>query len=256
MTADLLHALRERVKELTALHATARILQDGTKPLAEVMQALAALLPSAWQYPEITAARIRYQELQADSPGFAESAWRQAAAFTTRDGRAGSIEVFYLEARPPADEGPFLKEERDLIDSLAEMLSSYFQHKLASDALQRAHDELEMQVRARTGAAAAAGGRAVPGRGARAARHRRGPPRPHRAGAGAHQDGAGGAAEQRGLLRLRGPDRRDEPPAGADDPLHAQPDVRDQPAVALRARRWRRRSAAWWSDSAASTASP
>jgi signal transduction histidine kinase len=150
MTADLLHALRERVKELTSLHATARILQDGTKPVAEVMRTLAALLPSAWQYPEITAARIRYQDLQAVSPGFAESPWRQAAAFATSDGRAGAIEIFYLEARPPADDGPFLKEERDLIDSLAEMLSSYFQHKLASDALQKANDELELQVRVRT----------------------------------------------------------------------------------------------------------
>ncbi|MDD4053086.1 MAG: ATP-binding protein [candidate division Zixibacteria bacterium] len=150
MTADVLHNLRERVKELTALHTTARILQDETKPPVEVMEEIAALLPSAWQYPEITAARISFQRLQAISPGFAESVWQQTAAFTARNGETGAIEIFYLESSPLADEGPFLKEERDLIDSLAEMLRSYFQHKLADEALQNAHDDLEAQVKART----------------------------------------------------------------------------------------------------------
>jgi signal transduction histidine kinase len=150
MTTDVLHNLRERIKELTALHKTARILQDETKPAVEVIKEIAALLPSAWQYPEIAAARISFQLLQAVSPGFAESVWRQTAAFTARNGETGAIEIFYLESRPSADEGPFLKEERDLVDSLAEMLRSYFQHKLADEALQNAHDDLEAQVKART----------------------------------------------------------------------------------------------------------
>lgn len=150
MTEDVLHALRERIKELTALHTTARILQDNASPAVEVMQTLATQLPSAWQYPEITTARIRFRGLEAASPGFAESSWRQAASFIVRDGGEGSIEIFYRQPRPPADEGPFLKEERDLIDSLAEMLRSYFQHLLADEALQKAHDDLEAQVAART----------------------------------------------------------------------------------------------------------
>jgi signal transduction histidine kinase len=150
MASDVLHNLRERVKELTALHTTARILQDKAKPAVEVLKEIAVLLPSAWQHPEITAARISFQHLQAVSASFAESVWRQVAAFTARNGETGAIEIFYLESRPLADEGPFLKEERDLIDSLAEMLRSYFQHKLADEALQKAHDDLEAQVKART----------------------------------------------------------------------------------------------------------
>ncbi len=34
----------------------------------------------------------------------------------------GEVEVFYREERPPSDEGPFLKEERKLIDTVAERL--------------------------------------------------------------------------------------------------------------------------------------
>lgn len=54
----LIHSLGERVKELTALHHTARILQDESKSVAELLQGVAELLSPAWQYPEVTAARI------------------------------------------------------------------------------------------------------------------------------------------------------------------------------------------------------
>jgi two-component system, NarL family, sensor kinase len=150
MTEDILHKLQERVKELTALHRTARILQDETKGATEVMREVLALLPPAWQYPEITSARISFQNLIAETSGFSESSWKQAAAFVTRGGQQGKIEIFYGESRPEADEGPFLREERDLIESLAEMLRSYFQHLQADEALQQAHDNLEQTVAART----------------------------------------------------------------------------------------------------------
>ena len=150
MTDDLLHKLQERVKELTALHGTARILQDQAKSASVVMHEVAALLPPAWQYPEVAAARIRFERLEARTAGFRETEWRQIAPFVVRGGQSGEIEVCYLERRLPADEGPFLKEERDLIESLAEMLRFYFQHLIADENLLRAHAELERTVAART----------------------------------------------------------------------------------------------------------
>ncbi len=150
MIEDALHKLKERVKELTALHRTARILQDQTKSARDVIEEVAALLPPAWQYPEIAAARIRFDGIEAKTPGFRESEWMQTAPFSVRGGQAGEIQVCYLERRAPADEGPFLREERDLIESLAEMLRSYFQHLIADEALLAAHSELERTVAART----------------------------------------------------------------------------------------------------------
>ncbi len=150
MTDDILHRLQERVKELTALHRTARILQGVSRPAQDVMKDIVNLLPPAWQYPEITSARISFQELTAETPGFGETTWRQSAIFELRDGARGCIDVFYAEACPDADEGPFLKEERELIDSVAEMLRSYFLHLQADEALQKAHDNLERTVESRT----------------------------------------------------------------------------------------------------------
>jgi signal transduction histidine kinase len=147
---NLLHNLGERVKELTALHRTARLLQDDLRPTSELMRDVVALLPDAWQFPETTGARIRFQSLSTSTPNFLETHWLQVSSFTVRGGSAGEITVCYLVEKPEAAEGPFLAEERDLIDSLAEMLKSYFQHKLADEDLQRAHDNLEQQVRERT----------------------------------------------------------------------------------------------------------
>ena len=147
---QILYKLGERVKELTALHRTARILQDDLRPVEDIMREITSLLPDAWQYPEITGARIRFHESEYATPNFRKTPWVQTATFTTRTGEAGSLDICYLAERPDAREGPFLAEERDLIESLAEMLRSYFQHKIADEALQQAHDNLEQLVHART----------------------------------------------------------------------------------------------------------
>jgi len=149
---EILHKLGERVKELTALHRTARLLQDSQRPAADVIRDVVGLLPEAWQYPEITAARIRFRQHDIKTPDYATTSWIQRATFAVGTGDTGSIEVCYLEERAEEDEGPFLSEERDLIESLAEMLRSYFQHLLADEALRAAHDNLEQQVIERTAA--------------------------------------------------------------------------------------------------------
>ncbi|MBU1701203.1 MAG: sensor histidine kinase [Candidatus Eisenbacteria bacterium] len=150
MKDDILHRLTERVKELTALHRTSRLLQNYERPTGELMNQIAALLPGAWQYPDVAAARIRFRGNEFLTKGFHESAWTQRADFATPSGEGGSITIAYLEARPVADEGPFLAEERDLIESLAEMLRSHLEHLLADEALRETRDALEAQVLART----------------------------------------------------------------------------------------------------------
>jgi signal transduction histidine kinase len=144
------HKLQERVKELTALHRTARILQVEGRAEGDVVREIVGLLPAAWQYPEITAARIRFQDVSEATTGFHETEWMQTARFATRAQDEGTIEVVYLEARPVEAEGPFLAEERDLIESLADMLGSYFQHQLADREVKAAQDNLEKQILART----------------------------------------------------------------------------------------------------------
>lgn len=150
MPDSLQHRLQERVKELTALHRTARLLEDTTSPVDDIIPAVAALLPAAWMHPEVAESCIRCGPRRWATPGFRETAWLQRETFRLRDGQDGEITLAYLEERPPAAEGPFLAEERDLIRSLAEMLRAWFQHRLDDAALVAVNELLERQVAERT----------------------------------------------------------------------------------------------------------
>ena len=147
---EVIHALRERVKELTALHSAVCILQNDNLPSQDVLDRVVRLVPPAWQYPEITAARIIVGDNESRTVGFRRSTRLQACDFRVSPSLAGRIEVYYLEKTPQEAEGPFLAEERNLINSLADMLRVYFERRLASKALLDAHKDLERRVRERT----------------------------------------------------------------------------------------------------------
>jgi PAS domain S-box-containing protein len=76
--------------------------------------------------------------MDARTAGFRASPWTQVASFVTRQGQSGSVEVVYLEERPEAAEGPFLLEERSLIQSLADMLRAHVERKHTEQALKKA----------------------------------------------------------------------------------------------------------------------
>jgi PAS domain S-box-containing protein len=117
----LVHDLGERVKELTALHQIARLLHQGREP-SVLLKEVVNVLPSAWQYPQITAVRVVFQDIDVRTASFAPSGWSQRAEFGTTTSEHGFIEVVYREPRPAEVEGPFLAEERNLLNSLAELL--------------------------------------------------------------------------------------------------------------------------------------
>lgn len=139
--AHLVHDLGERVKELRLLHQMARLVQQGHSDIA-LLQELVREIPPAWQFPETCEARIIFRNIEVVTPGFRDSPWRLAKEFSTSDGN-GRIEVVYLAERPTGDEGPFLKEERTLLDSLAEMLVGHME-------LRKHQQNLEQLVSTRT----------------------------------------------------------------------------------------------------------
>jgi len=117
-------AHQERLKELAAINRTTSLLKEG-KSVQDTLQQLVMILPPAWQYPDFTCARIRYDARTYVSPGFIESSWKQMASFTTLDDKTGYIEVFYTKDFIELDEGPFMKEERNLIENIAGLITGY-----------------------------------------------------------------------------------------------------------------------------------
>jgi PAS domain S-box-containing protein len=130
------HKLKERVKELQCLYSIANIVARPGITLDRLYQEIANLLPAAWQYPEITCARIAIDDNEFKTENYRETEWKQSSDIKVHGERAGVVEVSYLEEGPEIDEGPFLKEERLLIDTVAERLGKITERKRAGEALQ------------------------------------------------------------------------------------------------------------------------
>jgi hypothetical protein len=120
----------ERLKELAALNRTTHILKEA-KTIEEALRQVCTIVPPAWQYPQFTAARIIYDGKEYQSGAFELTKWIQRQKFDTIDNKVGYIEVCYLKKFPDVDEGPFLLEERHLIDNLANMITGYINSLLA-----------------------------------------------------------------------------------------------------------------------------
>lgn len=120
----LLAQSKERLKELSAINYAINIIKEG-KPIPETLHQFCLVLPDAWQYSEFTVARVKYGQYEFQSVGFKETPWCQRQGFESIDGVFGAIEIFYTRDLPKEFEGPFLKEERDLINNLANILVGY-----------------------------------------------------------------------------------------------------------------------------------
>ncbi len=118
------HALRERIKELNCLYGVTELIEENEEDIDTAMQGIADLLPISWQYPEITTGRVILKNIHYNTPQFKTSPWKQSADIFESDEKIGQVEVFYLEEMPDIDEGPFLKEERLLINAIAIRISS------------------------------------------------------------------------------------------------------------------------------------
>jgi len=144
------HDLGERLKELNCLFDISKLIETHGLSWDEMFQGIANLIPPAWQYPEITCARVILGEQEYRTENFRETNFKLSREISVHGEDMGALEVFYLQERPQSDEGPFLEEERGLINAIAERFGRLLERKEAEEAVQEAYDHLEMQVERRT----------------------------------------------------------------------------------------------------------
>ena len=140
--------LAERAKELRCLYGIDGLARRDGATIGEILEQAARLIPASWQYPEIACCRITYQKKEFGETASESSEWRQTSDIVIDGISVGAIEVCYTEARPEKDEGPFLNEERRLIDSVAARLAGIIKQKQGELALRES--EARFQRLART----------------------------------------------------------------------------------------------------------
>jgi DNA-binding CsgD family transcriptional regulator len=138
-------ALRERIKELNCLYGIAQLAERYSESIEELLNHLVELLPLSWQYPDITCARIVFDGRTYKSRRFRVTAWRQESQVLVYNEPLGEVAIFYLEARAPADEGPFLKEERIMLDEVARRIGAMAVRIAAERELQEINKQLSLE---------------------------------------------------------------------------------------------------------------
>lgn len=114
-------ALEERVKELECLKRVRELATRDELPLPEMIEASLDLIRSGWRWPDRAAVRIEFEGTIYASGGGPETPWQQTAPLRRHGESVGVVEVTYAD--PPPDPDPFLPEEQELLDAIANWFS-------------------------------------------------------------------------------------------------------------------------------------
>lgn len=133
------HALRERVKEINCMYSISEFAEMAGLGLDEVIQRIVDAIPSAWQYPEVTCSRVTIDGKEYRTANFSDRGERQVQAVSIGGTPVGRVEVVYLEPQPPSFEGPFLREERSLINAIASRIGEIVEKRRTEAAVAASH---------------------------------------------------------------------------------------------------------------------
>jgi GAF domain-containing protein len=141
-------ALQERIKDLNCLYKMARLAEIHYDSLEEFLKSLVEFLPQSWRYEDVACARIVFRGETYESQKFAWTEWRQSAQIRAGGEAAGDVTILYVQERPAADEGPFLREERALLEAIAQRIGEIAVRVLARQELQEYNRQLLLERKA------------------------------------------------------------------------------------------------------------
>ena len=130
------HDLMERVKELTCLYGISDLAENPDISTGELIQGVLGLIPPAWQFPEITCARITLNNIEYKTENFKITEWKLSSRVNISK-KVMEIEVYYLEDKP------FLEEERSLIKDIGNRLKGDIDRKEAEQELLRTLENIK-----------------------------------------------------------------------------------------------------------------
>jgi len=140
---DMFDRLRERAKELTCLYQVHDLTSDPERTPDDVCRGLVTAIPPGWLHPDSCWAKITIESSIYEPPLVTETPWVLRAPVLAMGKPIGAVEVFYSRYFQKVDEGPFLKEERRLLDAIAALLGQYLTERRLRGMVRHWHVALE-----------------------------------------------------------------------------------------------------------------
>jgi len=126
---NLVLELQERAKELNCLYMIEDSLNRSDISLRQAFHTVINAIPPAWQFPNACKAKLVYGDIVYQTSDFEETQWVLTSNIVVQEQIVGAISVYYLEKLPQSKIGPFLKEEKRLLDIIAERLGHFILHQ-------------------------------------------------------------------------------------------------------------------------------
>ena len=139
--------LKERINEINCLYDISS-LRDGTNfSLDDILQAIVDFVPSAIKYSEIACARIKFNRYEFTTENFKDTKWKLSQEIRVNNERVGALEVCYLEEKPELEEGPFIKETKNLITAIAESIAQVVEFDWAEIEIRKCRNKIEELIK-------------------------------------------------------------------------------------------------------------
>jgi PAS domain S-box-containing protein len=128
--------LQQRLKHLKCLYGLSKIVNRQEIPLEQIFQETVTLIRDAYRYPNAMCVRINFDGIQYKTDNFKKSELSRKTQIKAHEEIVGAIEVYHFGGKATNGEEPFLKEENDLLNAVAEWLGSIAERKKAEEKLQ------------------------------------------------------------------------------------------------------------------------
>lgn len=126
--------LEKRKKELECIYSISDLF-DMHIPLKSLLKGIVNRIPSACTYSEVAAARITIGDETYQTNNFADTPWKMSIDIIVHGKKKGQLDVVYLKEYSACDFGPFLTEEKKLMDVIISRLGKVLERRNVEEAL-------------------------------------------------------------------------------------------------------------------------
>ena len=135
--------LTQHVQEIGCMQAISELLQTSTQSESDVMRKLVNIICSGVRHPDIAASRILFDGCVYAQDQFQETPWKLAAPIYINNELHGAWELCYLLNRGFNEDGPFLPEEKRMLEDMSQRLGLYVERNLADAQVKSLKQQIE-----------------------------------------------------------------------------------------------------------------
>ena len=117
--------LQERIKEIECIYSISE-LGRKEKDVTKILKKITELIPPGWKEPENTCVQVKYFNKIFQTDNFKETTWQLKTPLHQQDDIIGELIIGYTNI---SEEDPFLAEEKELTEKIAEIVSEITHRK-------------------------------------------------------------------------------------------------------------------------------